>query len=98
MPNTIKKYKINLPPLKINYKPTIITPNFPVFFLDEALEVDFNDEDFRPEYQQPKVKQGNAEGYCCIKCKDFYDMAEINMPDKTFQCYSCREGLETVFK
>jgi len=61
--------------------------------LDEQLSLIFDE----PEVQQ-KVMQGNAEGYKCTCCKDFYAMAEINMPDKTFKCYSCREGLVTIFK
>jgi NAD-dependent SIR2 family protein deacetylase len=42
---------------------------------------------------QPKVIHGNVEGYDCIKCGEFYPMAELNMPNKTFCCYSCRNGL-----
>ena len=42
---------------------------------------------------QAKIKVGHEEGYACIKCADFYPYAEINQPDKTFKCWSCRNGL-----
>lgn len=53
--------------------------------------------------KQEKVTRGNAEGYECEECQDFYPMAELNQPDDaktfyTFKCYSCRKGLRTLFK
>lgn len=39
---------------------------------------------------QPKVTQGNLEGYRCKSCQEFYPMAELNQPDNTFKCYECR--------
>lgn len=53
--------------------------------------------------KQEKVLRGNAEGYECEECKDFYPMAELNQPSGastfyTFKCYSCREGLRTIFE
>lgn len=53
--------------------------------------------------KQAKVVVGNAEGYECVTCKDFYPMAELNQPDNateytSFACYSCRKGLKTFFK
>lgn len=53
--------------------------------------------------KQAKVTVGNAEGYECSRCLDFYPMAELNQPDEAiectyFTCYSCRKGLKTFFK
>lgn len=53
--------------------------------------------------KQKKVKVGNAEGYECTDCKDFYPMAELNQPDGvieyvSFTCYGCRKGLKTFFE
>ncbi len=52
--------------------------------------------------KQNKVWCGNCEGYECSECKDFYPMAELNMPEDSkdpirFECYSCRKGLRTLF-
>ncbi len=64
---------------------------------EEYDELDINNwEVYREQKEQAKVKCGNAEGYECIKCNDFYPMAEINMPNKTFECYSCRKGLFSI--
>lgn len=50
------------------------------------------DEEF-PEDIQAKVKCGNEEGYICVKCQNFYPYAELNQPNKTFKCWSCRNGM-----
>lgn len=53
--------------------------------------------------KQPKVFQGNEEGYECRECNGFYPMAELNLPEgsedcHSFACYGCRKGLITLFK
>jgi hypothetical protein len=73
---------------------TIFVPAFPIDWnigLDWAV----------PE-KQAKVVRGNAEGYECDECSDFYPMAELNMPEGSkncshFRCYGCRKGLITIF-
>lgn len=57
---------------------------------------------FAPIIKQQKVQVGNAEGYECTDCKDFYPLAELNQPDNaneytSFTCYGCRKGLKTIF-
>ena len=66
------------------------------YIIEEYNELDINSEMYVEPWEQAKVKCGNAEGYECIKCNDFYPMAEINMPNKTFECYSCRKGLFSI--
>ena len=53
--------------------------------------------------KQSRITIGNAEGYECSECQEFYPMAELNQPDNVdeftiFTCYSCRKGLKTFFK
>lgn len=66
--------------------------NMPITGLDWAIPQSESE-----HVPQAKVKIGNAEGYECKCCNDFYPMAELNMPDKTFKCYSCRKGLAILF-
>lgn len=58
--------------------------NFSGYDYDEYFE------DYKP---QEKVKCGNEEGYACIKCNEFYPFATLNQQNKTFKCWSCRNGL-----
>lgn len=65
----------------------------------DPIEIDFA----LPIEKQQKVQNGNAEGYECSECKDFYPMAELNQPENAeefirFTCYGCRKGLNTVFE
>ena len=53
---------------------------------------DWREYDEHPIEPQEKVKIGNEEGYVCIRCFDFYPYAELNQPNKTFKCWSCRNG------
>jgi hypothetical protein len=77
---------------------------FPTFYIPTTLWPVAPD--LSPPYQvvkQNKVKIGNAEGYECTGCKDFYPMAELNQPENskectTFTCYSCRNGLSIIYK
>ncbi len=53
--------------------------------------------------KQKKITNGNAEGYECTGCKDFYPFAELNQPEHattftSFACYGCRKGLKTIFE
>ena len=73
---------------------TIFIPPFPI---DWNVGIDW-----AGPIKQSKVFQGNAEGYECDSCKDFYPMAELNMPEDSkecthFRCYGCRKGLITIF-
>lgn len=34
--------------------------------------------------------KSKLDGMPCVKCKDFFFMAEANQPDGTLICYSCR--------
>jgi hypothetical protein len=73
---------------------SIFVPAFPI---DWNVGIDWA----VPE-KQKKVIRGNAEGYECNECSDFYPMAELNMPEDSkeptkFRCYGCRKGLITVF-
>ena len=76
--------------------PIATIPNSALFPLDFMLL------DWALPVKQSKVQHGNCEGYECADCKDFYPMAELNMPEDTkdpirFECYSCRKGLRTLF-
>lgn len=37
---------------------------------------------------KPKIEL--KDGYSCIKCKDYHQYAEANMPNDAFCCYRCR--------
>ncbi len=74
---------------------TIWAPSFPIDWIgiDWAAPI---------STKQCKVIRGNAEGYECDECEDFYPMAELNMPEDSkecthFRCYGCRKGLITIF-
>lgn len=49
-------------------------------------------------YIPPTVDESTEEikddrdGCTCKKCKEFYPYAESNQKDKSFVCYSCRNG------
>lgn len=75
-------------------KPTAPTSLFPIEWITGI--------DLVVPIKQEKVTRGNCEGYECITCKDFYPMAELNMPEESkdptsFKCYGCRKGLITIF-
>lgn len=56
---------------------------------------DYTYDDSYYDIPQAKVKVGHQEGYECIRCGEFYPYSEINQPDNTFKCWSCRNGLST---
>lgn len=38
-----------------------------------------------------KVKR-EPDGMSCVRCKDFFFLAEANQEDGSFKCYQCREN------
>jgi hypothetical protein len=38
------------------------------------------------------IKTDSKEGCTCTKCKEFYEFATPNQPDKTLICWACRNG------
>lgn len=55
--------------------------------LDEALGAILEAQ----EQKEKRVKKKDgSDGETCIKCKNFYPMAEANQKDGTLICYSCR--------
>ena len=80
---------------------TVPQPNATIFV--PAFPIDWNlGLDWAVPEKQAKVVRGNAEGYECDECFDFYPMAELNMPEDSkscshFRCYGCRKGLKTIF-
>ena len=44
-----------------------------------------------PEKVEPK-KRREPDGMICLRCKEFFHMAEPNQEDETFRCYSCRKN------
>lgn len=43
------------------------------------------------EYKVYEVYQ-QIDGLCCVKCKDFFPMAEANQSNGSLLCYSCRQN------
>jgi len=87
-----------LPPGKF-YTYTATTSSSMGFPIDWVAGIDWA---CQPISKQEKVWHGNAEGFECNECSDFYPMAELNLPEgskepSAFQCYCCRKGLKTLF-
>lgn len=76
----------------------------PVKQLNIDYELDsYKTEDSTKRRLQLKIKVGNSEGYECDECKEYCPMAELNSPEgakyfTSFICYSCRNGLKTLYK
>lgn len=48
-----------------------------------------------PKEEKQEDNLEDKEGWHCHLCKEYYEFARINMPDKTFVCWACRNGYNT---
>lgn len=55
---------------------------------DDSEEEDCNESN--EKLPEKKKNDSDFDGAQCVKCKDYFYLAEPNQPDKTFICRACK--------